>query len=65
MDTQTITHIRPRHQSLHLESELRVLRSSLVAPLFFAQHLHIPGFEHRLCVLIAECDRLLEELDAA
>ena len=68
MDALTITHVRTSLQvrprpTLQAETELRVLRSSLLAPLYLAQSLQLPGVEHALCRLISECDRLLEEVD--
>lgn len=64
MDALTITHVRtPTKSPQHLEARLRVLHSALIPPLYLAGELGLHGIEHRLCHLIAECDRLLEELD--
>lgn len=54
-----------RPPTLHLEARLRVLRSALLPPLLLAQDLQLHGIEHRVCVLVTEVDRLLEELDLA
>ena len=68
MNPTTITHIRPSLQvggppTRHTEGQLRVLRSALVVALFLAGQAQLSTFEHYLCLLLRELDRLLEECD--
>ena len=49
--------------TLATEGQLRILRSALVVAFYLAGQAQLPTFEHALCVLLRELDRLLEEDD--
>jgi hypothetical protein len=66
MDTQTITHVRPRDKTpLHRETTTRALRHSVWLSLYFAQNLQLQALEHRLSVTLIEVDALLLDFDDA
>lgn len=60
----TVAHVRARDKSpLDIETELRVLRSSLWACLYLAQDLQLSPLACGLTAMVRDIDRLLGEFD--